>query len=229
MSLINLHTNLKKKCFKMVENFKFIFSGCMFDFQYLNLKKHGHCCWHCYFSFSDSIPLKASPLVSIEEVIFPKGDVHYDQILNIELKIACRAPCDVSCDQICLSFVETKSSPEHFVKTLVSRQTSDSSLSEHVANTKPMAKVSSNVIPIHENVEGNPGSPVLCGVFCFQAKEILRRTDSTGSKGKVKQVVVKKEDYSWSIDAQDVVLKPGENSIVLAKKVHVYFVWCKRG
>lgn len=144
-------------------------------------------------------------------------------MIEIEIKINCNAPCDVSCDKISLSFIETKSSQEGNSKAVVCRQASDTSLTDHVANCKPMAKLNLNMIPLQENMEGSLDSPMLCGVFCFQSKELLRRADSTGSKGQTKMPLITKEDFVFSITGQDLVLKPGDNVIVLSKKVGTIF------
>jgi hypothetical protein len=56
-----------------------------------------------------------------------------------------------------------------------------------------MAKTNLNMIPLQENMEGTLDSPKMCGVFCFQSKELLRRADSTGSKGLPKMPPIKQK------------------------------------
>ena len=166
--------------------------------------------------------MKASSLFTVEEIKFPTSEIYIDHTIEIELKINCKAPCDVSCDKISLSFIETKLK-EGNSKAVVCRQASDTSLTDHVANCKPMAKTNLNMIPLQENMEGTLDSPKMCGVFCFQSKELLRRADSTGSKGLPKMPLIEKEDFVFCITGQDLVLKPGDNVIVLSKKVDTIF------
>ncbi|VDI40600.1 trafficking protein particle complex subunit 10 [Mytilus galloprovincialis] len=166
---------------------------------------------------TETSPLKASPLITVEEMSFTKPEVYINHVVEVELKIKNKGPCDVSCDQICLSFTQVKSSQN--TKPVVSRQASDTSLTENVANCRPISKPTANMIPLQENIEGSLKSPVLCGVSCFQSKDLLRRVDSAGSKTITKQPAVKKEDYALCISGQDIILKPGENVIVLSKKI----------
>lgn len=168
---------------------------------------------------TEASPLKASPLITVEEMAFSKPEVYINHVVEVELKIKNKAPCDISCDQICLSFSQVKSSQIGNNKPVVSRQASDTSLTENVANCRPISKPTANMIPLQENIEGSLKSPVLCGVSCFQSKELLRRVDSAGSKTVTKQPVVKKDDYALCISGQDIILKPGENVIVLSKKI----------
>lgn len=171
-----------------------------------------------FFSIIETSPLKASPLITVEEMSFTKPEVYINHVVEVELKIKNKGPCDVSCDQICLSFTQVKCSQN--TKPVVSRQASDTSLTENVANCRPISKPTANMIPLQENIEGSLKSPVLCGVSCFQSKDLLRRVDSAGSKTITKQPAVKKEDYALCISGQDIILKPGENVIVLSKKVN---------
>jgi hypothetical protein len=65
------------------------------------------------------------------EIKFPTSEIYIDHTIEIELKINCKAPCDVSCDKISLSFIETKLK-EGNSKAVVCRQASDTSLTDHV-------------------------------------------------------------------------------------------------
>lgn len=78
-------------------------------------------------------------------------------------------------------------------------------------------------ISTHAMYERRQGRVIVAGLACDNAHELLKRTDSTPN-GVIEAELVRKGDYSQSLNASDFRLQPGMNVLVLTMKVGFFIL-----
>ncbi|XP_052241628.1 trafficking protein particle complex subunit 10-like isoform X2 [Dreissena polymorpha] len=166
--------------------------------------------------------LKASPLLKIDVSRISQSKVGVDEAFQITVTIDNQGPCDLTCDSIWLTLVESVSEFSdrriHKLKSPVIRQASNSSLdNRHVMNLTNvnLNKQTPTEISLRALFEGTLEEPVLAGISCMNSHELLKRNDSSGGILKPTDDTVKKDVTSQQAAVTGVVLKQGENTVTL--------------
>lgn len=138
-------------------------------------------------------------------------------------------PCDTPCDSIWLTLADCatdlilgKDKRLQNLKTPVERQASNSSLDNRmVMNLKRMKKQSPSAIDLCLHYEGSPSEPVTTGIACINSHEVLKRNDSSGAMLKQKDEKITKDTFNQSVCLQNILLKPGKNTLEIMCEVGI--------